>query len=325
MAPSKMKATQLSMLSPTPDEIAEARAIIASAADPKKKERACMASMAHWLKNEGCTQNGDALSSRGTDRKRFLEAFMVYQAREKKARVEQTTSRKVGQENRSHVEKGWFSYEYVKGKVGEKKLDAWIAAKQIPSRPDKRTGSDDKEMCDYYYEAAWDSETGLDSTTTAYDVQGQALDTSAATTMMNSMVGDDTTAPAVASGPGVVPIKIEEVNSMDARVKQLTADASPTLNKFQCYTTEVKKMKAGAETQKYQESFAADLGKFVGQLGKATQMLEVMVTGGKYDASKVKDLLVSLDKLAKEYDSYREHAVRFGLVTSTRPRRSRKP
>ena len=99
MAPSKVRGIALSAVRPTEAEFLEARSIISQAggqaggrpADKetaKKREMSCMASMVHWLK-----QNADelgaqaALSSRGEDRRRYLEAWMVHAAREKKART----------------------------------------------------------------------------------------------------------------------------------------------------------------------------------------------------------------------------------------------
>ena len=50
---------------------------------------------------------------------------------------------------------GWKSFEWMKQKVGEAELKAWVDAKVIPERADERTGSEEPHMKDIYYEKKW--------------------------------------------------------------------------------------------------------------------------------------------------------------------------
>ena len=55
-------------------------------------------------------------------------------------------------------------------KVGSEKLDRWIADQLIESRPDPRSGSSDKIMCEYWYDHKYQSSTFVDNTNEHIDI-----------------------------------------------------------------------------------------------------------------------------------------------------------
>lgn len=62
---------------------AVARAILAGAVCPIKKQIAAAAAFSQRLKAQGVEDNADALDSRGVCRKRYMEKYRVWQSREK--------------------------------------------------------------------------------------------------------------------------------------------------------------------------------------------------------------------------------------------------
>ena len=159
----------LSSVHPTPQELQAAQELFEHAKDPTKKMASTMASFKSWCQRAGAKDNQEALQSSGEARKRFMMDYLVMNARHKKARVEAVSQRSVVHHKKNLSRGGWKSHAYVEGKVGQNKLEAWIACTPpaIKSRPDPRTGSSDKEMCDYWYDSDWeenelDDATGLD-------------------------------------------------------------------------------------------------------------------------------------------------------------------
>ena len=107
-----------------------------------------MATFSTWLAEQGAADNPEVLNSRGEQRKEYLMAYMVWQARERKAKQSQQTKRVVGNTQKKERLRGWFPYEKLSNIVGKSKLDKWIDAKVIESKADERTGDDAREMCD---------------------------------------------------------------------------------------------------------------------------------------------------------------------------------
>ena len=124
MAPHKLKGTDPNLIQPTPEEIAEARSILKNNSDPVKKEKSAMACFSAWAKANNIPE--DVSKSRGEKRREYMEKWLVFQSREKTARSTNTTTKTVGEANTSSNSKGWKSYEWLKQRLGERKLQTWI-------------------------------------------------------------------------------------------------------------------------------------------------------------------------------------------------------
>jgi len=304
---------------PSEAELTDARRIIAESTDPAKKEKACMASMTHWLKSKAAGENDEALQSRGEKRREYLENFMVLQSREKRAKTSQVTQRSSGSDKKKENMKGWFSYEFLCSRVGKKRVDAHIEAKLVSCRADEKLGElgSQKEMMDYF----WDFETETTSTyehnTSTIEVSNDA-DAKKGLAMLESM-GDEV--------PAATPVKREPQNEADLKnnkIEELKADPAPTLHKYQAMSTDVKVMKSLAQKERYQDAFVGSVDKFIPKLLKAIKMVEMITMGGSWSSAKTGELIELLDKLSKEYDSLMAHANKFGFGGKTSKRTSRK-
>ena len=314
MGGKKVSSMKLADVVPTSEELAEARAIIASASDPNKKQRATMASMTYWLKTHAA-DNAHAVLSQGEHRKQYLAQFLVFQSREKKAKLAHVTTRTVGQLSEAHTIKGWFSYEVLKGKVGQARLDTWIERKLIPSRPDSRTGSTDVTMQDYYYEEAFEDSIGIDHMTSQVTDSKEATEQSLE--MLGSMADD---APETSgSSTDVVPALKQEVLSEEELMKQrcdlLHADAKPTLAKFQLFATDLKTMRNVASDHRYSAHFVSDVDKLIPKVNKSIRALEIITVckvGKDFVSADTPKLLGILEKIEKEVHELINHGKRFG-------------
>ena len=137
MAPPKIPKKSLNEIKPSKEELADARRIINESAEPQKKERSLMQSMATYLKQAG-PENPGVVDSRGGARKAYLEKYMVLQAREKKARQDQTTQRTSGSATKTRSEIGWWPYETMILRLGKARFFALLEAKKIDSKEDAR-------------------------------------------------------------------------------------------------------------------------------------------------------------------------------------------
>ena len=72
MAPHKLKGTDLNLIQPTPEEIAEARSILKHNSDPVKKEKSAMACFSAWAKANNIPE--DVSKSRGEKRREYMES-----------------------------------------------------------------------------------------------------------------------------------------------------------------------------------------------------------------------------------------------------------
>ena len=147
----------LASVQPSAAELEAARRLIEDSKDPAKKMASAMQSFKSWCQRAGAKDNQEALLSSGEARKRCMMDYLVMNARHKKAKMEAVSQRSVVHHKKKSSRAGWKSYEYVKGRVGEAKLDAWLACSPpaIKTRADPRTGKDEKEMCDYWYDSDW--------------------------------------------------------------------------------------------------------------------------------------------------------------------------
>ena len=271
------RGASLSSVEPTKEELLEAEEIVkraksGSKADADKGQRRLMASMSHWLKANS-DQNIDAIESRGEARRQFLLKHLVLMAREKSA-LRSTVSRTIGTEKLSHAFQGWISYEQLKTKVGEYKADKWIEQKVIESKPDPKTGAEEKEMREYFYDE--DYQTQVTGDGVRYEMSGDGFEGQLAQDMMGSMDGGD--GGGKGSGSHDDPeIKKEPLTAAE----KLETNPRPTLTKFQNLSTDLKVMANTASGQRYADEFLNDCKKLAPKIAKCVKALEAMTTGVK--------------------------------------------
>ncbi|CAK0805482.1 unnamed protein product [Prorocentrum cordatum] len=159
-------------MAPTAAEVQHAKEILDRSQDPKKKERAVLASFRYYLieKGGGTTNPGllqDVMASKGEERKQYLLDFLVMQARDKKAKVGQTSTYKTGTDKRSHTITGWVSWKKFCDVLGEKKAELFLEKNVVTTRPCTQTGSTEKEIQEYYLKESYTDLQGMEVSTSS--------------------------------------------------------------------------------------------------------------------------------------------------------------
>ena len=128
--PPKIPSIKLAKVGPTNEEVFKAQEIL-QGIDPKAL-KSKMPSMAHFLKTSGDTA---ALASRGSDRVKNLELFLIHQMRSKE----------------------WVSAEKMDLLVGAQKGKTWRESGRLKTRADPITGSSEPHMIEYRIPECWET------------------------------------------------------------------------------------------------------------------------------------------------------------------------
>ena len=208
-----------------------------------------------------------------------------------------------------------MSYEYLKQRVGEAKLEHWIEKKVISSRPCAKTGAEAKELRDYWYTEDWQTDTTSDGVRES--VTDQRAGDQKMIDRLDSMAGTESATPEVKVEPKT------DADIMAQKVATLKSDGKSTLAKFQNQLTELRSIKSGCMNKKYAQDFVADTEKLIKKVSAATRMLEAVATGvaGKdYEEAKLENLVTTLEALDQEFWDTIGHAKCFGVSISGKSR-----
>ena len=173
--PASLPNADLKTLGPTKEEVAEAKALLKSFSP--KEHRSRMACMTAWLSNPANAQpDAEALQSRGDSRKRFLEAWLVHQMRNSKAK-KTTVNSKVTQDSTTKFnDEMWMNAEMMDDKFGKKKGSKLRAAKAFEERPCPFTGSEDDDMKEYQINWKWVRKLEQEANVASVNTEGEATE-----------------------------------------------------------------------------------------------------------------------------------------------------
>ena len=343
MVKQKRGVVSLKGIKPTDEEIAEARSTIANALEPAKKAKSCMANFGHWLKEQGGELNPAALSSTGAERKRYMEEFMVWQNREKKAKIEGSTSKTVSHNTEHSLTEGWYPYIKLVAIIGHKRLVAWYKGGHIEGRVDQATQEGDidsnPDMMDFYYTDKLKTTTYGDKTQSEATVE--AKDAEGALQALKSMEpfpdeikdghGSRTDIAEASGSPrrraeGKQPepnatkaVVVKTESPEDSMVKAVLESPLLQFTRFQNILHESKRMKAKAEGEPYQEKIIEDVEKHIKRASVVVKCLEAVATGEKFNNDKLKDVCKMLPSVQAVHAKMVVHGEKFGLKHAASP------
>ena len=124
----------------TSQEAAEARR------EMRENEASKQACFRAWLK---ANPDEEIQKSRGEQRARYLEQFLVLQARMKKAKKDKTTYHDVQTSKQEIEDIEWMTEEQMKMSLGEQKTAGILESKILKPRPCRFTGSEKPHMLEY--------------------------------------------------------------------------------------------------------------------------------------------------------------------------------
>ena len=335
----KVSANELVSMKPTAEEVEEARKLLFGAAE--KKRRSKMACMVNWLKGrDGDDRKArEMLESRGEARQEYLLQWLAWSAKEKKKKCE--LNRHVTSSKENFGRTGWKSFDQAKDIIGDKRLDVYIEKKLIQARPDPKTGSDEKEMQDYWIEESWtDKRTGESfAATTATESD----DFAEHMTLMDGMLAAGSSPSKVKAlghaSPSKSIVKVEKEGGAEPEKKKeekkpehplrkqlitLLASRKETHKEFAHMCFELETMKHSAEGQKYQEEFISDCTAELARARKVTNVFNSLATGGNVDQNLLIKMIPSLEKLRIKHRELLEHGTKFNFIKRSAKQAKRK-
>jgi hypothetical protein len=310
--PPKQGALKLAAVKPTQEELDAARLVLASA--DKKLIKSKFAGMAHWLKDN---PDDSVSGSRGSERKAYLEQFLVFQMRQKAVQKVSTTTTTVETTTAKHTEVRWWSRQKMNTEFGETKAEGMRVSGKLETRPCRITGRNDEDFIEYACPDDWSQVIEGDKDTHQVAASGEADDGDLE--LLKGMKlrgsGDKDTAVAVK----VEKLTPEEIAKDEA--KKLMANPRPMLRRFQDYELECKMLVAKAESNRYTAELATDANKFIAKVSKVIKLLNGLCTSKAANEVEVIKLVEMTAKLIKEQDDLMQWAQNFGLVEKASKRK----
>ena len=122
---------------PTPEELQQARDILAGIDRGSKEAKSKMASMVLFVKAQGGDNTDEILSSRGAARNAYLEKYISYMNKKKGSAKTVVTTLKHEQVNSSITEYHRWSKHQMETNVGATKAKGWIDSGKLSWRRDR--------------------------------------------------------------------------------------------------------------------------------------------------------------------------------------------
>ena len=311
MAPRTL-AAKLSTLVPTEEELKAARMLL-NDADAKKKA-SIKAGMKHYLKN-----NPDDSIKTIQDKHRFLNNFLVVQARSKEA----TNSSGIGFEMTTQKRKGldirWLAKEMMDATVGKMKGDHWRNSGLLKPRPDMLTGSTHEDLVEWPVPAEWESMAEQELQKFWLDVSNNVDDDETMAELKKRRLTLDgvcslgSTSASSTDAAAVVKTEPSAMDGMARRVVDLQANSINVLKEFQgrlLLAQQVQK-KALTKNRLYEVQFVADLKQHVGKMSKLIGILQKMAVY-ETQAAEVPKVIETIDGRLEQERSLRDWYVRYG-------------
>ena len=347
-------AIRLGSLMPTEAELEAARAVINAAQDPAKKLRSAMGSFTHWLNTcGGAALNPEAVAAQGDQRQQFLYDFLVFQAREKKSKLEQKVVRSATASKTGQGVSGWISWEELKREIGEEKADLWVESKLITTRPDSRSGKSSKTLDEYFYTKVTQmdritkegtatvehtDDANEESVTKFPDIMDisvlgphmPSLPSLPSSSSVPPVVPDQAANPAprpsssmLAPPQGATPrlslvvVKQEPapVDLEQQAINEFIKNAKVHLQHHQSMVTNLKVMSNKLESVEFTESIRAAIEKLTPKVTRTAKILEGLATKKPEDvvASEVPKVMKAVRLNKESYDGFLTAAKRFGV------------
>ena len=341
-------------LIPTEEEMQRAQEIL-SKADFKQK-RSMMNAMSSWLKKGQAEASADqrsseavakAMSSRGDDRLAYLQKYLVYQKR----KGEHTITNHM---TNSHIEqkikeKEWMCKYEMEQKWGEKKVKLWLDSGLLELRPDRLTGSEDPDVCEYRVQSK-EVDTTIDETN---DAATHAVSDDATKTDIDNLESLRVRADPPQSGSGargsadpppladqkkqavgkpIVPlagVDIKEEKKTDKevmieRVQALIEFPSVIYRKFNYLWLEAKEMQAKAAGHEYGQSLADKLKDHIAALAKLLAAIDKISLGASIIQERMPKIIRHMDFLEEAHEKHMKFGASIGVTTQCRAAKRRR-
>ena len=258
----------------TADEIESARELLAGL-DPKAK-RSKMQCMVSWLKQNPGDENEEALGSRGSDRERYLCAYIAYMKKKKSGTAKINTSVSRTNSFKTSSDYVWMSKHEMDLKLGAVKAEHWRASGKLEKRADPVSHSMEEDLVEYKVYNDWGrSEEGGGckiSYDSAADGDEQDLKNILGMSSSSGVRSTPTTpAPAIKKEPKT------EKQLEDEKVEQLLADPCVHIKRFSSHVVDVESLLPKTLGHKYTAELHNDCQKAIVEMNKVIGSLKEIV------------------------------------------------
>lgn len=341
LAKGKKDLVALGKIKPTEAELKQARAMLDKCTPKEKKSK--MACMSSWAKKQ---EDVTAANSRGDDRTRYLESYLVHQLRLKLGVKTVESSREAVEDKSDHLDMVWMSVEKMNTELGTAKAEHWRESGLLNDRNDVVTGSDKPEFKEYHVPVDWSRMTSSDlrklKIRTVND-EADEKDLELVTEAALSIQGVAVSAPQASSSDGpqantvtgfevkLEPVDLEEEakKAMEVKVKNLQSNSMNLFQTQQSRSLECKLLLQTANTNgnPYTQAFTQDLSQHIVKLDKVVRILERLVTEKVMDAGTnggLPALVKTLESLEIAHTSLFSWASRFGFHMEKKPKKRKK-
>ena len=313
-----------SITGPTPEEVEQAKKIIAAGGKNLKSK---MQSMRTWLqKNPDPKVQG----AEGDEKQRYLESFIIVQLRARDTTKTTDMKKMYAKEHESVKFWEWLCKKQMDDKLGEKKAQGWRDSKKLRDRPDTVTGSTEEDMMEWRCPLDWEkfAETSTDSF--GLHVVGDASEGDVALVAdMQASHGDAASSSDLAKakqepGQPLVPVKLEPKTPEQIQEHQYQCFLGNTAEKtrhFQEMQVNSQWLLRELSKDPYSEALQADIKKFATRIGGLVKLLLRAQTEdiGRPGYHK---LSAAMEQMEKMNEKLERHSEKFGVKIKKKNKKS---
>ena len=251
-----------------------------------------------------------------------MAKFIVHQMRCKTSSNTCTASHTVAKSDEKGTVWMWISSEKMDTVLGPMKAQHWRDSKLLEWRPDSLTQSTEEAFKEYKVPERWEKMSEQDISKLLVEVTGEATEEDLANVASASWQRDGDVEKSDDVG---TPVKQEEetaLQKLEKKITQLKHNPRTTFDRFTTMTVEAKKIESNGEASGAHKGYACalmdDLKKHIPKLGRATKLLEKMLTSPP-DEDQLPKLVGTLDELTTSHLSILTWAQRFSLADDVKP------
>ena len=300
----------LRSIQPTPEEVEEAKKILAAGKGVQKSKMQCMVV---WIK-KNLSENEEAHASRGEQRQRYLQAYIVHMMRQKNAKSTVASAHIVSVTNQTRTDVVWWSKYTMDREMGATKAASWREVLQ--HRADPVCGKDDEDHREYRVPRDWSRMSADDIKAMQVKCEADATNDDLDALVSILVEGDE------------APVEVKQEQKTDeeirkAKIASFLSIVPKKLKRFQDMATEGKVIQPKAQDEKYCATLSDDWLKHINKLNRSIKVLDALVTGRDANREAIPKLMDTLSAMEADHDALIGWSAKFGLCSAKKAKKSK--
>ena len=305
--PASLGSADLRKLGATSDEVKQAKELLNKLTDKEFKSK--MNSLTAWVKAQG----GDAeiLSSRGDQRRQWLQNFCIHQSRVRVVKKTAVVSNEISEIKAKMSDVFFWAAEQMDQELGSMKGKAWRESGLLVSMPCPLTKSREPHLLTYVVPQAWERMTSadLENFKTYYESEATKDDEEKMKDARIHMQGfvDDDEQPLVQVKQEHAEKPRSEQEKAAEQLASFSASVKVNIQKFQSIEMtindiHVARSKTAERTKQYSETLAGDLEK----LKKSVRAMISILQRAQTDTPRIEKVPEVQQKMQQLTDNFEE-------------------